>query len=180
MQNVLSVCHVQVQQKRFHSNEMINEFVSGGLKLELFFVYCYNMSVFWSWGSHYMCLILSQERKCMRVARIQAWFSEGWGPSELSWTMQESGYKTLAWSQVALLLNINIQLNLSGNLTQHYESCFCLDAVSILEESFFWIDRHEGQRVWGGGIVKYRYFFCGDIEGIVYSRDIEDIGHCSD
>ena len=46
MQNVLSVCHVQVQQKRFHSNEMINEFVSGGLKLELFFVYCYNMSVF--------------------------------------------------------------------------------------------------------------------------------------
>ena len=80
MQNVLSVCHVQVQQKRFHSNEMINEFVSGGLKLELFFVYCYNIFVFWSWGSHYMCLILNQERKCRRVAKTQAWFSEGWGP----------------------------------------------------------------------------------------------------
>lgn len=153
---------------------------TGELKLKLFITYCYNIFVFWSWGSHYLCLILSQERKCMRVAKTQAWFSEGWGPSELSWTMQESDYKNLAWSQVALLLNINIQLNLSGNLTQHYESRFRLDAVSILEESFFWVDRHEGQRVWGGGIVKYRYFFCGDIEGIVYSRDIEDIGHCSD
>ena len=27
IQNFLSVCHVQVQQKRFHSNELINEFV---------------------------------------------------------------------------------------------------------------------------------------------------------
>lgn len=46
MQNLLSVCHVQVQQKRFHSNEMISEFVSGEPKLELFFVYCYNIFVF--------------------------------------------------------------------------------------------------------------------------------------
>ena len=27
MQNLLSVCHVQVQKKRFHSNELFNEFV---------------------------------------------------------------------------------------------------------------------------------------------------------
>lgn len=46
MQNMLSVCHVQVQQKKFHSTEMISEFVSGGPKLDLFFVYCYNIFVF--------------------------------------------------------------------------------------------------------------------------------------
>ena len=27
---------------------------------------------------------------------------------------------------------------------------------------------------------KIQVIFCGDKEGIVYSRDIEDIGHCSD
>ena len=70
--------------------------------------------------------------------------------------MQESDYKNMAQSQVAPLLYINIQLNLSGNLTQQHESYFCLDTVLILEESFFCVDRHEGQRVWGGGIVKYR------------------------
>ena len=31
-----------------------------------------------------------------------------------------------------------------------------LKSVVILDESFFCVDSHEGQRVWGGGIVKYR------------------------
>lgn len=70
--------------------------------------------------------------------------------------MQQSDYKNMVRSQVALLLYIHIKLHLSGNLTQQHESCFCLDTVVILEESFFCVDRHEGQRVWGGGIVKYR------------------------
>lgn len=53
---------------------------TGKPKAELLITYCYNIFVVWSWGSHYMCVILSQERKCMRVAEIQAWFSEGCGP----------------------------------------------------------------------------------------------------
>ena len=99
--------------KRFHSNEMINEFVSGGPKLDLFFVYCYNVFVFWSWGSHYMCLILNQERKCMRVAKTQAWFSEGWGPlpqascKEKVWGSNLGPFKnhiTKIWSDLRLPL----------------------------------------------------------------------------
>ena len=64
---------------------------TGEPKLELFIACCYNIFVFWSWGSHYMCLILNQERKCMRVAKIQAWFSEGWGP------LPQFPYKEKVW-----------------------------------------------------------------------------------
>ena len=75
---------------------------TGEPKLELFIAYCYNIFVFWSWGSHYMCIILSQERKCMRVAKIQTWFSEGWGHSLKLPARRKSEWVILDYARIRL------------------------------------------------------------------------------
>ena len=142
---------------------------TGKPKVELFIAYCYNIFVFWLWGSHYMCLILSQERKCMRVVKTQAWFSEGWrawGHSLKLPGRRKSEWVTLDHARIRLLKSgpnsgcpSSIHPHTAAVIREFDPTAWVLFLSWYSRNTwrlFLCVDRHEGQRVWGGGIVKYR------------------------
>lgn len=163
---------------------------TGERKLELFIAYCYNIFVVWSWESHYMCLILSQERKCMRVAKTQAWFSEGWGHSLKIPARRKSEWLSLDHARIRLqkygLISgcpSSIHPHTAPFIREFDPTAWVLflSWCSLSTWGVFllcWQAWRTESMGWRN--CKIQVIFCGDIEGIVYSRDIVDIGYCSD